>query len=286
MNVLVTGANGQLGLSIKAQSQHFQEQKIIYTDVEELDITARDQLHDFFKLNKPDYVINCAAYTAVDKAEEEMALARSLNIEAPRLLAECAREFGFTLIHISTDYVFNGQKSTPYTEKDNPDPLSAYGFTKYEGEKAVQNSCETGIVIRTSWLYSEYGNNFVKTIHKLAGEHDQLSIIDDQVGTPTYAGDLAKAILTLIQQECREQEIFHFSNEGVASWYDFSHEIIELSKLPCKVIPISTHEYPLPAIRPNFSLMSKRKFTSRFKYRIPHWTESLKVCLQNLKEMD
>lgn len=284
MNVLITGANGQLGNSIRSIQADYPDLRFDYTDVEDLDITSMPALEAYFHSHPTDYVVNCAAYTAVDKAEEEVETAKLINETAVVNLAQCADKFNFTLIHISTDYVFSGDHHRPYTEKDRPDPKSVYAHTKHAGEFAVINYCRQGIVLRTSWLYSEYGNNFVKTIRRLAGEKDELRIICDQVGTPTYAGDLARAILTVIGRKYREKGIFHFSNEGVASWYDLAVATVQLSNLECHIVPIPTEEYPLPAKRPYYSLMNKRKFRDTFGYEIPFWRDSLEKCIQNIEK--
>ncbi len=281
MNVLVTGANGQLGWSIRAIARDYPDLVIDYTDVEELDITNVSALQAYFTGRAIDYVVNCAAYTAVDKAEEEVEKATLINATAVKNLAHCADQFGFVLIHISTDYVFNGRHYRPYTEEDQPDPLSVYSRTKYEGEVAASH-CQKSIILRTSWLYSEYGNNFLKTILRLASEREEIGIIDDQVGTPTYAGDLARAILAMIRQKYDQKSVFHYSNEGAASWYDFGMEIVRTSGLPCHVKPIPTEAYPLPAARPFYSLMSKRKFRETFDLEVPHWRVGLLRCLKNM----
>ena len=283
MNVLVTGANGQLGRSIRALSGDYPDVVLDYTDVEELDITSAEALHVYFSGRPTDYVVNCAAYTAVDKAEEEVEKATLINATAVKNLAQCADQYGFTLIHISTDYVFNGRQYRPYAEEDQPDPLSVYSRTKHEGELAASSHCQRSIILRTSWLYSEYGNNFLKTILRLAGERDEIGIIDEQVGTPTYAGDLVRAIMEVIRQNYDQKSIFHFSNEGTASWYDFGMEIVRASGMSCHVKPIPTEAYPLPAARPYYSLMSKRKFRQTFDHEIPHWRDGLLRCLKNMK---
>ena len=284
MKILVTGAQGQLGLSIRKIEPEYPELSISYTDVEELDITDSRALTAHFEKNPIDYVVNCAGYTAVDRAEEEEDKAMLINAAAVKNLAECADTFGFTLIHISTDYVFSGRHYRPYTEKDEPGPISVYSRSKHAGEQAVINHCKHGIILRTSWLYSEYGNNFLKTILNLASQREEIRIIGDQVGTPTYAGDLARAILELVHRNYSKKSLFHFSNEGVASWYDFGVEIVRLSGKKCTVIPIPTEAYPLPAERPFYSLMSKAEFTGTFRYSIPHWRDSLEKCMNNLKE--
>jgi len=282
MKVLVTGGDGQLGCSLKDKIVDYPNIEMIFTDVGDLDITNKIELESYITKNPVDYLVNCAAYTAVDKAEEDEETAFLLNKLAVENLAELSVQFNFTLIQISTDYVFSGHHFRPYNEEDIPDPNGVYALSKYEGEKAVIAKTKTGIVLRTSWLYSEYGNNFFKTVLRLADENNELRMIGDQIGTPTYAGELAKAIFEIIHNEYSEKSILHFSNEGVASWYDFAHEVIQLSDKGCKVIPIKTEEYPLPAPRPFYSVMSKKKFTDTFEYYIPHWKEGLLTCLENM----
>jgi len=285
MKVLVTGSNGQLGLSIKNQAGSFPSFHFIYTDVDELDITSMESLKIFFQKNKIDALINCAGYTAVDKAEAEREKAFLINAQAVKNLAMLSNEFGYFLIHISTDYIFDGNKTTPYLETDIPNPQSIYGHSKFEGENEIIRFAKNAIILRTSWLYSEYGNNFVKTIQRLAKDRPELKVVSDQVGTPTYAGDLAEAILKIIthKSDFLGVNIYHYSNEGVASWFDFASAIVELNKLDCKVKPITTEEYPLPAKRPFFSVLSKEKIKKEIGLIIPDWKESLKKCIDNLK---
>jgi len=285
MKVLVTGANGQLGTSLKNRQKNFSKIDFVFTDVDELDITNEEELEAFFHHQDFDYLVNCAAYTAVDKAEEDQENAMRLNVHAVKLLARFSKKNNFKIIHISTDYIFGGKNFRPYTEEAIPEPESIYASTKYDAEKILAEFSNNAIILRTSWLYSEYGNNFVKTIIKLANEREELRIIADQIGTPTYAGDLASAIMTVINNYPKTQktEVYHFSNQGIASWYDFAVEIVSLSRLDCNVKPIRTEEYPLPAIRPFYSVMDKRKFTDTFNIEIPHWKESLKTCISNLK---
>ncbi|MBL7103331.1 MAG: dTDP-4-dehydrorhamnose reductase [Bacteroidales bacterium] len=281
MNILITGSKGQLGKSIQKLSPDFGEYKFTYTDVEELDITNYDGLAAFLSSNKFDAVINCAAYTEVDKAEDEPEKAMLINAKAPGYLSELSKKFGFLLIHISTDYIFDGYSNRPYIEYDMPGPLSYYAKSKTDGEKEILLKANRAVIFRTSWLYSEFGNNFVKTIIRLANERDALNIIDDQVGTPTYAGDLAEVILKLLPELTKTLgvQIYHYSNEGKASWYDFAKEIIRISELKCKVNPIETKDYPLPAARPHYSLMDKQKIIIKFGISIPDWKDSLKICL-------
>jgi len=284
MNVLVTGANGQLGSSLKNLHKDFPKIDFVFTDIEELNITSEIQLEEFFNHQKFDYLVNCAAYTAVDKAEEDQDTARLLNFHAVKLLAEFSKKHNFKIIQVSTDYIFGGKNFRPYTEEAIPEPESVYASTKYDAEKILAELSDNAIILRTSWLYSEYGNNFLKTIIKLATDRNELKIIADQIGTPTYAGDLASAIMTVITNypENNKTEVYHFSNQGIASWYDFAFEIISQTKLDCNVLPIKTEEYPLPAKRPFYSVMDKRKFTDTFGIAIPHWKQSLKTCILNL----
>jgi dTDP-4-dehydrorhamnose reductase len=286
INILITGANGQLGLSIKALQAKYPDLSFIFTDIEELDITNPSELEKFFSKQKFDFLINCAAYTAVDKAEVEKDKAWQINVQAVEFLANMSVKHHFRIIHISTDYVFSGQHFRPYTEEEFPNPASVYATTKYEAEKRLMELSNTAIILRTSWLYSEYGNNFVKTILKLAKERNELRIITDQIGSPTYAGDLVTALMNIVTNypKSNSTEIYHFSNQGIASWYDFAVEIICMAGLDCSVIPIRTEEYPLPAKRPFYSVLDKRKFSDTFETNIPHWKLGLKTCITNLNE--
>jgi dTDP-4-dehydrorhamnose reductase len=279
--ILVTGANGQLGSSLKKLQHNDPELLFTYTDIDDLDITNLQNLDAYFSKNSFDFVINCAAYTAVDKAEEDRENAFKVNVTAVRNLATLANKFNYRLIHISTDYIFSGRHFRPYTEEDLPKPSGIYANTKFDAEQIIAELSNNAVILRTSWLYSEFGNNFCKTIIRLAKEKEELRIIADQIGTPTFATDLARAILMVINNypESDKTELFHFSNQGIASWYDFAHEIISLAKLDCRVTPIRTEEYPLPAPRPFYSVMDKRKFIDTFNTEIPHWKESLKECI-------
>lgn len=285
MNVLVTGANGQLGNCLKNFKKDFPKIDFVFTDVDELDITNEKELEAFFNKQEYDYLVNCAAYTSVDKAEEDKENAKLLNVHAVKLLAGFSKKFNFKIIHISTDYVFGGKHFRPYTEESIPEPESVYASTKYDAEKILAQISNNSIILRTSWLYSEFGNNFLKTIIKLASNRDELKIIADQIGTPTYAGDLASAIMTVITNypKNKRTEVYHFSNQGIASWFDFAFEIVSQTKIDCKVLPIKTEEYPLPAKRPFYSVMDKSKFTDTFNVDIPYWKQSLKTCISNLK---
>ena len=297
MRVLVTGKNGQLGKSIhkvvnSAVKTHnsLSPHHFVFVGREELDLSDRNNITHYFEGNAFDIIINCAAYTAVDKAEEELKLADQVNHLAVKQLAQIAKKQQAKLIHISTDYVFDGEGNKPYTETDETNPINIYGKTKLAGEKALQKVMPTdAIIIRTSWVYSEFGNNFVKTILRLGKERGELSVVSDQIGSPTYATDLANAILRIIdikdyQDKGQQTEIYHYSNEGNISWYDFAQEIFKLAEFDCKVKPITTVEYPRPARRPKNTLMDKDKITETFSVNIADWKESLNTCMISLKE--
>ncbi|MGY5352556.1 dTDP-4-dehydrorhamnose reductase [Wenyingzhuangia sp. IMCC45533] len=282
-NILVTGANGQLGSEIRYLSEQYQH-NFIFTDAETLDITDLNAIKTFCELKEIDVIINCAAYTAVDKAEEEIDICNAVNNTATHNLSITAKELSIKLIHTSTDYVFNGVNHKGFTEDDIPNPINVYGKTKWLGEQAmIKNNPNNSIIIRTSWVYSTFGNNFVKTMLKLAQNRDQLTIIADQIGTPTYAYDLAKTILDILPNiNNREVEVYHYANEGVCSWYDFAFEIFSQTKTNCKVLPIQTKDYPTAAERPLFSLMNKNKIKKTFDIEILHWKQSLSNCLSKL----
>ena len=272
---LVTGSNGQLGNELKRLFGN----KAVYADKEELDITSFDDVKRFCSAHDFEAIINCAAYTAVDKAETDKELAEKINVLGPKNLAMT----GIPLIHISTDYVFDGTACCPYQEDDKTNPKSVYGITKLAGEKAVMEAASTAIIIRTAWLYSSFGNNFVKTMRRLGGERTELKVVFDQVGTPTYARDLAEAIVAILPQlKSGMKEIYHFSDEGVCSWYDFAVEIMKESGLKCQVLPIESKDYPTPAKRPSYSVLNKAKIKRDFGLRINHWKESLLSCLKEL----
>ena len=286
MNVLITGAKGQLGSEIQELSPLYKGYNFIFTDVDTLDICKFDAFENFIKKNKPEVVINCAAYTAVDKAESEKEKVYLINTNAVKNLAEMSSKHKFALVQISTDYVFEGLNHKPYTENDTANPKSIYGKSKYESEIDIIFNTKKSIIIRASWLYSSYGNNFVKTILKVAKEKGKLDVIFDQIGTPTYAADLAKAILDALPQiaKANSVEIYNFSNEGVASWYDFAKAIVEIAKIKCTINPIETKDYKQDAKRPLFSVLNKCKFKKTFKQEIPYWRDSLEVCLDKLKK--
>jgi dTDP-4-dehydrorhamnose reductase len=283
--ILVTGSQGQLGSSIRKIDKNYQESEFFYTDVAELDITNRAQVLDFVKGNGITHIVNCAAYTAVDKAEQEYDLAKKINATGPAILAEVAAMFAAHFIHISTDYVFDGKGYEPYAETDYCDTPSAYGKSKLLGEQMVLEEGVGVTIIRTSWLYSEFGNNFMKTMLKYGKERPELKVVYDQIGSPTYATDLATAILSIIHsgKKTDKNEIYHYSNEGVASWYDFAYEIIIGAQLNCKVTPILTYQYPLPAPRPYYSVLNKAKIKKDFNITIPHWRDSMLECLSILE---
>lgn len=281
--ILITGAAGQLGSEIRHISSEY-PLEFLFTDVSELDITDRDAIRSFVQANPVDAIINCAAYTAVDRAETEIELAYKVNHLAAKYLAEIAKEFKIKFVHVSTDYVFDGQAFRPYEEGSIPNPQSVYGVTKLAGEQAVlELNLPNSIVIRTSWVYSTFGNNFVKTMRRLAAERPELNVVADQVGTPTYARDLAICILDILPSLSNDTtEIYHFSNEGICSWYDFAVAIMEMSGLDCVVSPIPSTQYPTPAKRPYYSVLNKGKIKADFGINISHWKVSLRHCLQNL----
>jgi len=284
MKILITGSNGQLGREIKELESVYTHYEFIFTDVEELDITDADSVNDYFAFQKPDVVINCAAYTAVDKAETDEEMAFRVNASAPGNLARAASDSGSFMVHISTDYVYNGKNYIPYIETDLINPVSVYAKSKAAGEDAVQLAGGKAIIIRTSWLYSAFGNNFIKTMMKYGRERDTLNVVFDQIGTPTYAHDLAKAILDILPMAMIDEriEIYHYSNEGVASWYDFAKTIHQFANITCKVNAIPTSDYPLPAERPFYSVLDKSKIKKKFSIEIPYWRDSVKHCIDRL----
>lgn len=286
MNILVTGAYGQLGSEIKELAALYPSFNFLYTDVDSLDITSDEAVEQFFAENKVEAVINCAAYTAVDRAETDEGNALLVNAIAPGILAKCAAKTAATMIHISTDYVFAGNASQPYSEEDQVDPQGVYGRTKLEGEQRVLAENPDSVIVRTSWLYSAFGNNFVKTMLRLGREREGLKVVSDQVGTPTYAADLANTLLRIIEKSDQiVPGIYHYSNEGVASWYDFALAIFELSGIKCKVQPVESHEFPTPAKRPHYSVLKKSKIKNTFGIEIPYWRDSLQLCLKRLEKL-
>lgn len=284
LKVLVTGKSGQLGQSLAKTAPTYPQYQMVFVGRDELDLSNPKSISDYFDGKEFDAIINCAAYTAVDKAESEPELANQLNHLAVAQLAKVAKAQDAMFIHISTDYVFDGENHKPYLETDATAPQGVYGLTKLHGEQAAQAINPKGCIVRTSWVYSEFGHNFVKTMLRLGTERDALNVIFDQVGSPTYAGDLAKAILELLNTEHSGLETYHYSNEGVCSWYDFAKAIFELSDVACKVSPIETKDYPTPAKRPHYSLMNKSKIKQQFGLTIPYWKDSLKICLHALEK--
>lgn len=277
--VLVFGGNGQLGMCLQEgiKGQGSNGWTYNFLSASEGDITNAKKLELLFQENKPSYVINCAAYTAVDLAEDEIEKARAINATAVEALAQLCETHNTTLIHISTDFVFDGTQSSPYSETDQVAPLGIYGLTKLEGEKTVSQHCKKHFIIRTSWLYSEFGNNFYKTMLRISQGRETISVVADQVGTPTYAMDLAAFILHVIHSNSDTYGVYHFSNQGVASWYDFAYEILK-DQQALKIKPIKSMEYPTKAKRPAYSVLDKSKITDTFSYHIPYWKESLEVC--------
>ena len=283
MNILVTGANGQLGNEMQVLARENLQHTYFFTDVQELDICDEQAVYAYVSEHKIDIIVNCAAYTAVDKAEDNVELCDKLNNIAPGYLARAAQANGAAMIQVSTDYVFDGTAHIPYTEEEPTCPASVYGSNKLAGEQNVMDHCEKAMVIRTAWLYSIYGNNFVKTMIRLGQERDSLGVIFDQIGTPTYANDLAQAIFAAINKGV-VRGIYHFSDEGVCSWYDFTIAIHRLAGIAsCKVKPLHTADYPAKAPRPHYSVLDKTKIKDTFGIEIPHWEESLKRCINQLR---
>jgi len=289
MNVLVTGSNGQLGSEIKNLAKSFKDLNFFFVVRLELDICNFVEIQKIIAIHNITTIINCAAYTAVDKAEQNSALAQDVNAVGVINLVNALKEVQGKLIHISTDYVFNGNSFLPYKELDKASPIGVYGNTKRDGELAVIGSAIDAIVIRTSWLYSSFGNNFVKTMLRLGSEREELNVIFDQVGTPTYARDLARVCLEILSNN-KESEIsskgkmYHFSNEGIASWYDFAKGIMLLANINCKLNPIETKDYPTLAIRPHFSVLNKAKIKADFNVQIPYWRDSLEECILKITQ--
>ena len=283
MNILITGANGQLGNEMRVLAGENAGHTYFFTDVQELDICNEQAILAFVTEHQIDVIVNCAAYTAVDNAEDNRELCDKLNNVAPGYLARAAQSRGAAMIQVSTDYVFDGTAHTPYTEEAPTCPASVYGFTKLAGEQNVMDHCERAIVIRTAWLYSIYGNNFVKTMIRLGRERENLGVIFDQIGTPTYANDLARAIYAAINKGI-VRGIYHFSNEGACSWYDFTVAIHRLAGITtCRVKPLHTADYPTKAARPHYSVLDKTKIKTTFELDIPHWEESLAACIKKLE---
>ena len=287
MKILILGAYGQLGCSLKDIAGNYSQHDFIFTDVDSLDITDFNWVDNFISEQKPDVIINCAAYTAVDKAESEQEQALLVNANVVENLAQIAQKNNIFLVHISTDYVFDGKGYRPYNENHSTAPVSVYGKTKLLGEQAIMNNPCHCAIIRTSWLYSQYGTNFVKTMLRLGKEQQQLTVVNDQIGSPTYAPDLAEAIIQIVLQKelVKQTQIYHYSNEGVTSWYDFAKAIMEMGNCPCEALPIPTEQYPTPAQRPFYSVLDKQKIKSQFSIAIPYWRDSLKICVKKLSDI-
>lgn len=283
-NILVTGSKGQLGSELATIAPQFPEYNFIFTDVDELDLTKSKEVENFFNSNNISVCINCAAYTAVDAAENNRELAMLINFGAVENLARVCNASNTLLIQISTDYIFNGQQYRPYNETDTPAPDSYYGLTKLKGEQATLENAGKAIVIRTSWLYSSFGNNFVKTMVRLGQERDELGVVVDQIGTPTYAADLATTIMNIIQRVPNDSisEIYHYSNEGAISWYDFAQAIMTNANINCNVTAIESKDFPAKANRPFYSVLNKAKIKDDFQIDVPYWLESLKVMIKKL----
>ncbi|WP_418263893.1 dTDP-4-dehydrorhamnose reductase [Flavobacterium faecale] len=281
--ILITGANGQLGSELKVMSETYSQFEWVFTDWQELDLCDLENLESHISSINPQIIINCAAHTAVDKAESEMELSDVLNHQAVAIMAKWSFEHHCKLIHVSTDYVFDGNSSIPLNEEAVTNPINVYGVTKLAGEKACLKNNPDAIIIRTSWVYSSFGNNFVKTMSRLMQEREQLNVVKDQVGSPTYAADLAQAIMTIIVGDKWQAGIFNFSNEGAISWYEFAVAIQEIGRFDCEINGISSSEYPTPARRPNYSLLDKTKIKRTFDVMVPEYKESLKKCMQLLR---
>ena len=282
-HIVVTGANGQVGQSIKLLSDLYPDVKFSFLTRDDLSISDREALNSFFQNQKPTVLINCAAYTAVDKAETEQELALSVNATAVETLAGICKEFNTKFVHISTDYVFDGNASIPYKESDSTNPVNYYGFTKLQGENlAIAANPET-IIVRTSWVYAPHGKNFVKTMLKLMQDRTELNVVGDQFGSPTYAPDLAEALLKIALSDHIIPGVYHFSNDGIISWFDFATAIAEISHSSCKVNAITTAQYPTPAKRPSYSGLNKSKIQSNYSIQLKPWRDSLQDCIQMLK---
>ncbi len=287
--ILITGANGQVGQCFQQLAAQYPQWQFIFNDFPELDITDRKAVSSFFQQKSINWCVNCAAYTAVDKAEGEPELARKINVTGAKNLAEACAAQGIPLVHFSTDYVYHNRQNTPFRESDPVSPKSMYARTKLAGDRAAMKANPLAMVVRTSWVYSPFGNNFVKTMLRLGAERRELNVVFDQIGTPTYAPDLAAAILQVIQKVERKEVprknlggVWHYSNEGVTSWYDFAKAVFEIKKMSCCVHPIETKDFPTPALRPPFSVLNKAKIKAAFGLEIPHWRESLEKCLAAL----
>jgi len=283
-NVLITGGKGQLASCLKDITKNINGHNFIYVDVDELDIVKENDVETFFIENKITHCINCAAYTAVDKAESEKEMANDINVKGAKNLALSCKKSGAILIHISTDFVFDGKQTRPYTEEDKENPLGVYGETKLLGEREIMGILKEYFIIRTSWLYSEYGHNFLKTMLKLGQEKKVLKVVADQIGTPTYAKDLAEVIIGLIKSGNDSYGLYHYSNEGVLSWYDFAMAIFELSRLKVNLVPVKSSDYKTLAERPKFSVLDKSKLKEELCITIPYWRNSMVYCLNKITE--
>ena len=277
--VLVTGSKGQLGNEVQVLASSYLQFQFIFTDVEELDICDRKAVEKYFAERKIDVLLNCAAYTAVDKAEEDVELCYRINEKAVGILGEVAAQYGTKMVHVSTDYVFDGTGYLPYTEDRPVCPATIYGKSKLAGELLLMDVCPAAVIVRTSWLYSSYGNNFVRTMIKLGRERDTLNVIFDQVGTPTYAADLADALLQIVSADKFIPGVYHYSNEGVCSWYDFTIAIHQIAGIDCRVLPIESKDYPAKTPRPHYSVLNKKKIKSNYNIQIPHWEDGLRRCM-------
>jgi dTDP-4-dehydrorhamnose reductase len=286
MKILVTGGDGQLGNALRKFAGDYKGHVFSFIDIHDLDLTDSFRMATYFAEHKPHVLINCAAYTAVDKAESEPEKAMAVNAIVPGEMAKICSKAGIRLVHISTDYVFDGKSFTPYKENDPVNPVSVYAKSKMEGEVRILQENVRGIIIRTSWLYSEYGQNFVKTILKKGKELGKLRVVYDQVGGPTYAGDLARAILDILPEVAatNSMDIYHYADEGVISWFDLAHAIIEISGIQCILEPIESKDFPTPATRPSYSVFNKTRFKERFGITIPYWRTSLEKCIGNMHE--
>jgi dTDP-4-dehydrorhamnose reductase len=287
--IVITGGNGQLGRSFSKLGSVFENLELLPIDINELDISKTDDVDRIIPDLRPDFLINCAAYTAVDAAEENQDSAFKVNYSGPKNLSSICKVLNIPLIHISTDYVFPGDSEKPYQENDPTGPVTVYGRSKLAGEEAIIQSGVLGMIIRTSWLYSEFGHNFVKSMIRLGGEKEELSVVSDQLGSPTFAGDLANSILLILTKisdgiiEPKPSGIYHFGNAGVCSWYDLANAVMEISEIKCKIKPVSTEEFPLPAKRPAYSVLDTSKIRNEFNLEISQWRTSLIKCLEQLK---
>ncbi len=289
MNILVTGSRGQLGSELQDLSSRTGAHRFYFYDLPELDITDRERVRQICSDLSIEVIVNCAAYTAVDRAESDALAAFAVNRDGPAVLAACARNRAALLLHISTDYVFDGHSSRPYTESDPPSPNGVYGLSKWEGEERIRLSGASYIIVRTSWLYSVYGNNFVKTMLRLGRERDELKVVFDQAGTPTWAADLASALLDIIGRHDPKRtysQTFHYSNEGVCSWYDVALAVMEMASLSCRVLPVESSEYPSAVNRPHYSVLNKRAVKEAWGLEIPHWRTSLAAMLAAMREKE